>query len=961
VAREQRKVVTVVFCDVTDSTPLGEGLDPEAFRAVLARYFERMKAIVEAHGGVVEKFIGDAVMAVFGVPVVHQDDAQRASRAALEMRAALPELGVRARIGVNTGEVVTGTAERLATGDAVNVAARLEQAAEADQILIGEETLRLTRDAVEVEAVAPLVLKGKTRPVPAFRLLAVHEHLERSPTAPLVGRESELERLSAVFDLAVGRRSCELFTIVGEPGVGKSRLVREFLSGLPATIATGGCPRYGDGITYWPVVEVVKQLDVRPPELEAAVAIASLLGESATVVAAEEIAWAFRRTLETAADERPLVVVFDDIQWGERTFLDLVEHVALLSSGVALLLLCMARPELTERRSGWPIALRLEPLRGEAVQRLLPERFDVELRARIERAAGGNPLFVEEMVAMASEAPGEVTVPATLRGLLAERLDQLEPDERRMLECAAVEGELFHRGAVRALAGGDVEVTPRLAALARRGLIRPDRALVRDNDGFRFRHLLIRDAAYETLTKSDRVDLHTRLAAWLEEEGKDLVELDELLGFHLEQAARYSGELGRLDAALAGRASAHLAAAGRRALWRVDEPAAASLLERALQLSRPSGLDIHLELDLADVYLIADLRRRRDLADAAADRAAALGDRPAEAHARIVAAESRWWLGAAELDELDRLAQSALPLLELAGDHTGLAVVWRALAFSAANSRGRYQDMANASDNAERHAELAGRPRSQFSLLDLALLLGPVPADEALRRLAARDDDPRAPALLLRAVLMAMLGRFDEAWRLALAANERLRPLRGDAEEFWLGTIAVLAGDHEAAVGYFRRSLSFFEASGDDMSIAGLAPLLARELCALDRCDEAAPLAELGRRLANENDLAAQVVSRDAQALVDAAAGRHIEAERLASVAVEMADRTDALNLQGDALCDLADVLAAAGRTDEANAALDQALDRYERKRNLAMAAQLRARRASASAPPPVESEFTTP
>jgi class 3 adenylate cyclase/tetratricopeptide (TPR) repeat protein len=946
--REVRKTVTILFCDIVDSTARGESTDPEVMRTRLARFFEQMKTIVERHGGTVEKFIGDAVMAVFGVPRAHEDDALRGCRAAIEMREALPSLGIEGRIGLMTGEVVTGTEERLVTGDPVNVAARLEHAAGPGEVLIGEPTLELVRGAVEVDALEPLELKGKAQLVEAYRLKAVHEPREQRRGAPIVGRETELAHLAAAFDRAVAARSCELVTIVGEAGVGKSRLVGEFLSGLEAEamVAVGRCLPYGEGITYWPVVEVLKRLRVQPSERAAAAAIGSLLGKGETDASAEEIAWAFRQTLEQAAAARPLVVVFDDIQWGEQTFLDLIEHVGLLSSDAPILLLCMARPELTERRSGWPVALRLEPLPEEAVQRLIPKAIGTRLRERIARVAGGNPLFVEEMAAMALEARGEVAVPATLRALLAARLDQLDPGERRVLECAAVEGEIFHRGALVALAGGKGEVTPRLAALVRRGVISPDRAQLAGEDGFRFRHLLIRDAAYEALTKTSRAELHQGLAGWLEQRSEKLVELDELLGYHLEQAARYTAELGQRDAALAERAAEHLAAAGRRALWRVDEPAAAALLGRALELTRPLGLDVQLELDLVEVFLVADPKRAAALAEAAAEQAQAAGDEAGEALARVVAAEKQIFLAAdSDPDQLEALAVAALSLLEQAGDHAGLARVWGALAFGVANHRGRLEEMAHAAEQAVRHARLAGEPPLRLPVLALALVAGPRPADEALRALdEALPENPRPPEMMLRGVLVAMLGRFDEAWDLARAANERLRALRGSSEELWLAEIAQLEGDYEAAEHYLRRSFEAMQARGMRNTLSGLAPLLARVLCARGRHNEAEPLARLGRELAAESDVWAQTLWRQAQALVDAALGKHAEAERLAREAVAVAERTDGLNLQADALYDLAEVLAAAGRTHEAAAALELALERYERKKNLAMVARARAR-----------------
>ena len=419
-----------------------------------------MKAIVERHGGSVEKFIGDAVMAVFGVPVAHEDDALRACRAAAEMRDAFSELSLAGRIGVNTGEVVTGTEERLATGDAVNVAARLEQAAKPGEVLIGAETLGLVRAVVEVGEERLLELKGKSEPVAAYSLVAVREVGERSHTSRFVGREREVEQLEDAWGRALASSRCELVTVVGDPGVGKSRLVAEALAQVDARVVRGRCLSYGDGITYWPVVEVVKQLAALPSDVQAEKAIRSLLGESDTVSSTDEIAWAFRKLLE---EQAPLVVCFDDIQWAEETFLDLVESTALLSTGAPLLLVCMARPELLDRRPGWPVTLRLEPLPDEEASALVGDAVSDEVRQRVVRASGGNPLFLTEMVALSNQSGGEVEVPPTLRALLAARLDQLDEPERKVLERGAVEGELFHRGAVQALAPEETEVMPRLA------------------------------------------------------------------------------------------------------------------------------------------------------------------------------------------------------------------------------------------------------------------------------------------------------------------------------------------------------------------------------------------------------------------------------------------------------------------------------------------------------------------
>jgi class 3 adenylate cyclase/tetratricopeptide (TPR) repeat protein len=939
--REQRKTVTVVFCDVTGSTAMGESADPEALRALLAGYFERMRGILEAHGGTVEKFIGDAVMAVFGVPAAHEDDALRACRAVVEMRDALPELGVEARIGVNTGEVVTGTAERLVTGDAVNVAARLEQAAAPGTILIGGNTHDLVRGAVEAEPVEPLALKGKSEPMPAFRLLSVAGSPERSHASRFVGRARELDALAQTWARAVAETRCELVTVVGEPGVGKSRLVAETLEAIDARVVRGRCLPYGEGITYWPVVEVVKQIAALPSDPAAAAALRSLLAETGQATSADEIAWAFRKLVE---EQAPLVVCLDDIQWGEETFLDLVEATALLTAGAPILLLCMARPELLERRPGWPGVMRLEPLTADESDALIRNEVSDDLRARIARAAGGNPLFISEMLAMAREQ-ADVEVPPTLRALLTARLDQLDEPERRVLERGSVEGELFHRGAVQALAPEEAQVTARLTGLVRRELVRPDRAQFAGDDAFRFRHLLIRDAAYDALPKSVRTELHERFADWLVGQG-GLLELDEIVGYHLEQAVVYRRELGRPADDLAERAGDRLAAAGRRALWREDRRAARALLERALGLTRPLRLDVLLEVDLAATLFIEASRRAAAIMDAAAERAAAEGDGTEEAFARAMAGYHKFNLNECSPDELEALLLTALPLLEREANHAALVHVWEVFGIGVANARGRWSDAARASERALEHARLAGQHRTGLFWIELALALGPAPADEALAQLDRLLPERPAPySLFTRALLLAMLDRFDEAVPLAVESNERQRELDGRRiGEIRLAEIARMAGDHEGAARHLQTLCEWLE-ERDQLGLLGTyVSLLGRELCALGRFEEAETAALRGRELTDQTHPLGSHLWQQVQALVLADRGEHADAERLAREAVAGVEQTEGLTFQGDAWCDLAEVLHAAGREEEAAAALADALERYERKGNIPMARQARVR-----------------
>jgi class 3 adenylate cyclase/tetratricopeptide (TPR) repeat protein len=956
--QEQRKVVTVLRCDVVGSTALGESFDPEALRSLLARYFEQMKGIIERHGGTVEKFIGDAVMAVFGVPLAHEDDALRACRAAVEMRDALPALGIEGRIGLMTGEVVTGTEERLATGDAVNVAARMEQAAEAGEVLIGKPTLELVREAVEVEPLEPLALKGKAQPVEAYRLLAVHEAAERRHQARFIGRERELAAIHEAWDRALAERRCELVTIVGEAGVGKSRLVAEALASLEARLVQGRCLPYGEGITYWPVIEILKQLAASPPDEAAAAAIRSVLGETDVATSAEEIAWAFRKMLEHAAADQSLIVVFDDIQWGEETFLDLIEHLALLSSEAPILILAMARPELTERRSDWPLTLRLEPLTAEEVEELIPERIPGELRAKIAHAAGGNPLFLEEMAAMAGEATGEVPVPPTLQALLATRLDQLDAAERRVLERGAVEGEVFHRGAVQALASEETQVTPRLAALVRKGLIRPQKSQLPGEDGFRFRHLLIRDAAYEGLPKSARAELHERFATWLEGRGSELVELDELVGYHLEKAYRFRSELGVLDArgrGLARRAGQLLAAAARRADARGDTPAAIVLLERAVALAPDGPNRAKVRLDLGRSLLeTGDFARAEEVLYEAGESAAAHDDRALVARVLLERSHVRLIERRASIAEYLVETQRAITALEDAGDDEGLARAW----WVVGEMRWLRCEFAAAEDAMTQslaHAERAGAQHDlsrSRTYLALAAIDGPTPLEDALRRCrellehAAGDQVLKANIGYAMASAEAMRGRFAEAREFATrstATYEELgRPFTLAAWSRWSGSVELLAGDLEAAERIFRSGYETLSSLGEKLNLSSIAVLLAEALYLQGRDQEAEHITRVSEEATSPEDVWAHVAWRSARAKILARRGKLDEAERLARQALELIGKTDALNMRAQTLLSLAEVLTAADRAEEAMERTRDAVRLYEVKGNVVMAERVR-------------------
>jgi class 3 adenylate cyclase len=957
--REQRKTVTVLFCDVTGSTALGESTDPEALRALLARYFDRMKAIVERHGGSVEKFIGDAVMAVFGVPTVHEDDALRACRAAAEMRDALPDLGIRGRIGLTTGEVVVGTAERLATGDAVNVAARLEQAAAPGEILIGVETRSLVRDAVDLGAPRSLELKGKSSEVTAYPLLAVvGEGASRRSDIAIVGRQRERRALDDAWLRSQSERSCHLFTLLGTAGVGKSRLTAEFLLSLRDTrVIRGRCLSYGDGITYWPIVEMILQLGLRAENGRAAATIASLLGDSDAPATPEDIAWAFRTLLEQAA---PVVCVIDDLHWGEPTLLDLVDHVADWSRGAPILVVCIARPELLDRRPTWAggklnaTTVLLEPLTeaetDELIDALLGEAaLDAGLRERIRDAAEGNPLFVEQMLAMVAESPGAaVAVPPTIQALLAARLDQLDPAERDVLQRGAVEGKVFHRGGVQAMAPEEPDVTGRLGVLVRKELVRPDRAQLAGDEAFRFRHLLIRDAAYDALPKAARADLHERFANWLERIG-GLIELDEIVGYHLERAQAYRAELGLDDEAthgLGARAARRLAAAGERALARYDVAAASALLERALALVAPADRPVGWEMVLIRAQVLAGrLADALANANAVVELAQGAGDRPRELRGLLARALVAYFGEGESQVHVRPIEEEALAIFTELGDDAGLADVWEAISRDE-HSACRWRPRLEALQRAELHAERAGLhwlARHIHAVESASYMFGPYTVDEAIAWLDRNDVE--GFGIGFRAAMEAYRGNFAEARVLSAAAREYARE-RG--QRLILGALAMqeaevelLAENPTGAAEVALAGVATLEELGEQGWMSTVAGWAAEALYRLTRDDEAWALTEKAAAAGADDDVATQYFVNAVRGKVLARRGEHTEAERYVRRTVALLEPTDMLDAQGSAHLDVAIVLAAAGRRDEAADELAQSRALFAAKGNLVSVARV--------------------
>jgi class 3 adenylate cyclase/tetratricopeptide (TPR) repeat protein len=981
---EVRKTVTVVFNDLSGSTALGERLDAESVRRLLGRYFDEARVTLELYGGTVEKFVGDAVMAVFGIPQAHEDDALRACRATVELRERLAALnddlarvhGIRlaTRTGVNTGEIVAGAGETLVTGDAVNVAARLEQAALPGEILIGARTHELVAAAVETEPVTPVAAKGKAMPVAAYRLVSVRHGAEavvRRFDLPMIDRQAELERLQRAFESARLGKCCELITLVGEAGLGKSRLAEELgrTLGGEATVLQGRCLPYGQGITYWPLVEILRRAtqefqarviellhDEPDAELIAGHLEAAIAGDSPR--SSDELAWAARKLFEQIARKRPLLIVVDDIQWAAQSFFDLLEHVALLARDAPMLLLCLARTELLTTRPGWPgERAELGPLsRVESDQLLdvLGGAVPEEMKARIGAAAGGNPLFVEQMAAIVGTDRDPAEVPPTIQALLAARIDGLTEDERDVLERGSIVGQEFWDGAVRHLAPSAIPVGRVLLDLVRQGLIHPHQSSLPGEDAFQFHHLLIRDTAYERLSKARRGELHERLADWLETREADPGH-DAVIGYHLEQAHRYLAELGNPEVRLGTEASRRLSAAGRRALGRGDSSAAVSLLQRSVALvPRPAAGDLLVDLGTALVD-VGDFAKARQILDEAVAVARMASDPVAETRAVV----ERDWLrhqtsGDTDSGAIARRAETAIGVFEHARDDIGLARAWHVLA-EVHNNIGQSSLMGRAAEQSMEYARRAGDGRQfvmSLRLLVGALVYGPTPAQKGLRLVehhwaSAEESGERvaeAVALFGVAAFHAMLEHYDEAWTRLRRSNEICEdlglPFLG-ARSAFLGPL-LQESDPEAAEELLRKGFEALRDMGERGRMSTLACDLARLRWQQHRDDEAWELAEVGREAAFADDVVSQMYWRSVEALVLARRGEHARAMQLSDQALALAEPIENPIGRGDVLLDRAHTLLIAGRRDEAAAAAQGALEAYSAKEDRSSARQAR-------------------
>jgi class 3 adenylate cyclase/tetratricopeptide (TPR) repeat protein len=973
-----RKVVTILFADLSGSTSLQERLDAEATSRLMARVQEVLGAAVEEHGGSVVKSTGDGLMAVFGVPVLREDDAVRGVRAGIAMQDSFAALGLDAvslRVGVNTGEVVVSPGTDDVVGDPVNVAARLEAAAGLGEVFVGPETARLIRDEIALAPVAPLTLKGKRAPVAASRVVD-GDVAGPSGVTPFLGREEDLDTLIAVVDDAVTARAARLVTVLGWPGLGKSRLASELTARVGERVTIVEARFVADGASsFGPIADAIRRavdlasLDLGADRDRVVETIEALLA-GGTAGSTEQVFWSIRRVLEAMAIARPVMIVLDDLHWAEAAMLDLVEHLVEWLRDGPVALVALARPELRDSRpalleSGAPSSVlvlgRLDPdaCRNLAIEVLGGQEAPEEVLQRALTTSEGNPLFLRELLrllvddgVLVRDADGRWTLtvevdaielPATIHAALAARIEQLAPDERAVLQAASVIGRHFERGAVESLLSGSVaaRLDEHLRSLHRRALVDPEGTWWRDERLFRFHHVLIRDAAYRRVLKEVRADHHVRYADWLVERiGDDTAEHDEVLGYHLEQAIAYRAELREpIDVATVERAVHHLTTAGRRALDGDDLANAAALLGRALALTpgEPDLLRDRCEALVAS----GDIRTAMD---AVAELAVAASDERTRALADVFDAQLTAQRSPDALRSVASRAASAAAILSAQGDDVGVAHA-ESVQATALAGLGQIAACEAALDRSLAAARRAGdtrRANAVLSIAPAAALWGPSPIARAsgrcldvvrVLRITSWAPHVEAHALRHQAVLEAMRDRAEAARRMLATAKQtftdlghRLGLLEVAMNE---GLVELLDDDAAAAEAPLRRAVEGFEALGVRVSAARATALLARAVLELDRLDEAEVLAD---PLLAGDDLKASIGLLGVAAEVLARRGDASEAEALARRAVALAEPTDALVDHADARLSLASVLTVAGKYDDAERERERARDLYQTK-----------------------------
>ncbi|MEU1184953.1 adenylate/guanylate cyclase domain-containing protein [Streptomyces sp. NPDC005820] len=949
---ESRKVVTVLFCDLVGSTALSGGLDPETLRAVTLRYFDLMSRQIEFCGGTVEKFIGDAVMAVFGVPVVHEDDARRALAAALSMTAALAELnaelettlGIRldVRIGVNTGQVVSGSdasaRQALVSGETVNVAARLEQHAGPGGILIGPDTLRSAGPAVRAEPVGPLSLKGKADPVQAYRLLGLDEDdpgLQRRFDLRFVGRLPELAALDAAFDEVTALRGARRVLVHGEAGMGKTRLVREWLHTRTPRHGAGRCRQYGAQGSLGPLGEAVTALLTTDRTGEDSgealrVLAGGILLDGTPNPSVEDTCAALVQVLSLLSAPRPAVLVIDDCHWAGGLLLDVLDRLLAELDRAAVLLICVARPELLESRPGLTADPRVRDLGLGGLSyddsaALAAQLADVaahrnDTPTRLLERAGGNPLHLEQLLA-GTETGSQDELPHTVQALLGARIDALPARERRTLDHASVIGREFAVGDVAGLCGDHDEIRTALLGLSRRRLVEPVRQA-----SFRFTSGLVQEVTYACMSKRARAEGHERAAALpaVRAAGPAAV------GGHLERAYGFRRELGVLDDSvrtLRGRAADALGRAGAQALTRSDLPWAEDLLSRAAALrgeGEPGGAaalrrlgEVRAALGRADE---GRLLLQRVLATSA--------DAVEHAHARLALAAL-----APGGESPAVAAASVMPVFVAAGDDLGRARACLRLA-QQCQSEGRYGEADRWLTQALTHAIRAdGEPERAAALgaIGISLWRGPLPVPEAVKRCQALLQEHGPGRRTVRVTLscpLAVLHALQHRWTAArecLAEAGRLAGELGYAETRVV--IPLFAAMVETLAGRADQARSLLDTATGSARELGTRALLETALMesarlSLDGADVAAAAGILARL--SRGDARTHAEAADADGLlarVAAADARDTEALRLAARAVAAAGRTDSPLVRAVARLDQAYVLSSLGMRDRAAAA----------------------------------------